>query len=371
MNKSRFNRDLFYDSKITMRKNIYFLDFENLQSTEAELEKFIDDSCEIYLFHGIHQNNFPVFWIKIASQLGSRLHIIQLKESANNALDFFISYYIGKLSANDNLAFNIVSNDKGYDPLIDHLTEEGRMIQRIARQKPSNIMAKPKIVTSEDIDPQLIKLAKTALSRSNRPKHKEKLINIIKSSAVFGHSTITAVPDITEFLNHLQALELITVNNMQVTYHLPIQASPHAAQSIKTKITQVLSPRMEKQIQNIFSKANRPTKIASLTSVIESSVITQKDNVANLKTTDVIQYLELAKMISIHGGTVNYHVELTQPLLSQNHEKCQKILSKLNQRGRPKTAEKYITSIKSWTQCTDQEARQIFKLLQKNNLIEL
>lgn len=354
-----------------MKKNIYFLDFENLQSTEEELEKFLDDTCEIYLFHGAHQNNIPMFWIDVSTKLGERLHRIQLKESANNALDFLISYYIGKLSSDSDLFFNIISNDKGYDPLIDHLTQEGKSIQRIPRQKNPNQIVKPKPIIPTDIDPELIKLAKIALSRSNRPKHKEKLINIIKSSAIFGHSKITVIPEITSFIEHLQSLELLSINDTQVTYHLPIQSSPQASQSIKTKITQVLSPRMEQQIQNIFSKANRPTKEKSLYSVIESSVITQKDNLSNLKTADVIQYLELAKMISIHGGTVSYQVDITQPLLSQNYEKCQKILNKISKRGVPKTADKYITSIKSWTKCTDQEARQIFKLLQKNNNIDV
>jgi len=50
-----------YKWVMIMTKHIYFLDFENLQSTEEELTKFIDDNCEIYLFHGAHQNNFPAF----------------------------------------------------------------------------------------------------------------------------------------------------------------------------------------------------------------------------------------------------------------------------------------------------------------------
>lgn len=349
-----------------MTKHIYFLDSENLQSTEEELTNFIDDHCEIYLFHGAHQNNFPAFWVKIAIELGQRLHIVQLKESANNALDFFISYYIGKLSNDESLHFHVISNDKGYDPLIDHLTDSGQQIDRIARKhNQPQIKAKP--ILNHDIDPELVKLAKTALSRSNRPKHKEKLINLIRSSAVFGRQSRNDLPDITDFLEHLESLGFFTITQMQVRYSLPVQSSPQAAQSVKKQMTQVLSPKMEQQIQNIFSKANRPSKEASLKAVIESSVITQKDNISNLTTNDVIQYLQLAKTISIHAGTVSYQTPISQPLLNQNYEKYQKILNKINERSRPATEEKYIASIKSWVKCTNSEAVEIFKLLKKNN----
>lgn len=349
-----------------MRKNIYFLDFENLQSTEDELDEFIDDNCEIYLFHGAHQNNFPAFWLKTAIELGQRLHIVQLKESANNALDFFISYYIGKLSNDETLSFHIISNDKGYDPLIDHLTELGKHIDRISRTQ-NQVLIKAQNISDRDINPELVKLAKTALSRSNRPKHKEKLINLIKSSAVFGRQSSDDLPDITNFLAHLESLGFFTITQTQVNYSLPVQSSPQAAQSIKKQITQVLSPKMEQQIQNIFSKANRPSKEKSLKAVIESSVITQKDNLSKLTTDDVIQYLQLAKIISIHAGSVSYQAAVTSPLLDQNYEKCQKILNKINERSRPTTEEKYIASIKSWVKCTNSEAVEIFKLLRKNN----
>ncbi|GAA5094594.1 PIN domain-containing protein [Wohlfahrtiimonas larvae] len=351
-----------------MTKHIYFLDFENLQSTEEELTDLIDDTCEIYLFHGAHQNNFPPFWIDVSSQIGKRLHRIQLKESANNALDFFISYYIGKLSNDETLHFHIISNDKGYDPLIDHLVDSGKKIDRIAR-KHNQTLTKAKAIIHHEIDPELVKLAKIALSKNNRPKHKEKLINLIKSSAVFGRYANHNLPDIINFIEHLESLGFFTITQTQVRYALPVQSSPQVSQSVKQQITQVLSPKMTQQIQNIFSKANRPSKESSLKSVIESSVITQKDNLSNLSTNDVIQYLQLTKTISIHAGSVTYQTPISKPLLNQHYEKCQKILNKINERSRPTTEEKYIASIKSWVKCTSSEAVDIYKLLKKNNKI--
>lgn len=354
-----------------MKKNIYFLDFENLQSTESELENILDDTCEIYLFHGAHQNNFPAFWVKTAIELGQRLHIVQLKESANNALDFLIAYYIGKLSHEADYAFHIISNDKGYDPLIDHLTEQGRNIDRISRQKQPSEPSKIK-ESLQTVDPELLQLAKVVLLKTNRPTRKDKLINVIKSSAVFGRYTEEYdLPDAEEFIQNLQLLQWFTIDQNSIIYNFPAQSSPQTAQAVKTQISQVLSPKMAQQIQNIFSKANRPSKEKSLRSVIESSVITQKDNLTNLSTDEVIQYLILTKAISIHAGVVSYQAQISQPLLNQNYEKCQKIYDKIDERSRPATVEKYISSIKSWTQCTHEEAIDIFKRLKKNNKIIL
>lgn len=100
-------------------------------------------------------------------------------------------------------------------------------------------------------------------------------------------------------------------------------------------------------------------------------MITQKDNLSKLTTDDVIQYLQLAKTISIHAGSVSYQAAVTSPLLNQNYEKCQKILNKINERSRPTTEDKYIASIKSWTKCTNDEAQDILKRLRKNNQLSI
>ena len=49
----------------------------------------------------------------------------QPRSKGRNALDFHIAYYIGRLVAEDpNAYFHIISKDKGFDPLIEHLRNE-------------------------------------------------------------------------------------------------------------------------------------------------------------------------------------------------------------------------------------------------------
>lgn len=351
-----------------MRKNIYFLDFENLQSSEEELKKYIDDSCEIFLFHGVNQNNFPAYWVSVGIQLGHRLHRVQLKESASNALDFFIAYYIGLLSQEaDILHFHIISNDKGYDPLIDHLREKGRVINRISRphNQSLHIVSSNSPITA--IDPELVNIAIRILSLNSRPSIKEKLINVINNTIYCNYKGQHSLPEIDVFLAHLQSEKLITIHEEKIDYLFPVHNPQFTEKSEIILTDQVLSPNMLKQLKMIFGKSNRPLKEKSLRSVIESSVITQKDNIMKLTSKEVLQHLQLSKVISITNEMVTYHSEITQPLLNQNYEKCQKILNKINERSRPATEEKYIASIKSWVKCTNSEAVEIFKLLKKNN----
>ena len=52
-------------------------------------------------------------------ELGERAKTIKISGAGSNALDFHVAFYIGQIAANDPEAFfNIISKDKGFDPLI-------------------------------------------------------------------------------------------------------------------------------------------------------------------------------------------------------------------------------------------------------------
>lgn len=51
--------------------------------------------------------------------------MIRIKGPGKDALDFRIAYYIGKFAEKDPKGmFKIVSKDKGFDPLVEHLRSE-------------------------------------------------------------------------------------------------------------------------------------------------------------------------------------------------------------------------------------------------------
>ena len=61
--------------------------------------------------------------LAIAMQkMGERADYIMLESSGSNALDFHIAYYLGILvTADPTASFHIISKDRGFDPLVEHL----------------------------------------------------------------------------------------------------------------------------------------------------------------------------------------------------------------------------------------------------------
>ena len=63
--------------------------------------------------------------------LGENARYIKISGNGRNALDFHIDYYIGVLATKDsNGRFHVISRDKGFDPLIRHLNDDGIEVQR-------------------------------------------------------------------------------------------------------------------------------------------------------------------------------------------------------------------------------------------------
>lgn len=105
-----------------MRKNIVLLDFENVQPDS--LEKLAHDHFRVIMFVGANQKRLDIELVKAMQALGSNGEYIQIMGNGPNALDFHISFYIGKFSeAYPDSYFHIISKDKGFDPLVAHLKE--------------------------------------------------------------------------------------------------------------------------------------------------------------------------------------------------------------------------------------------------------
>ena len=70
-----------------------------------------------------------------APLLVRRAHLIHLQKSGKNALDFYLSYYLGKITSTDpDAQIGILSRDGGYDILVDHILEkqEAKGVVRLA-----------------------------------------------------------------------------------------------------------------------------------------------------------------------------------------------------------------------------------------------
>jgi hypothetical protein len=113
-----------------MRTNYVLVDFENVQP--SSFEGLGHDHFKLLVFVGANQAKVPFETAASLQQLGERAGYVKITGNGSNALDFHIAYYIGKLAATEPTAyFHIVSNDTGFDSLIQHLKAQGIFAGRV------------------------------------------------------------------------------------------------------------------------------------------------------------------------------------------------------------------------------------------------
>lgn len=104
------------------RTNYVLIDYESVQPSQLELLN--RDGFVAYVFVGKAQTRLSFETVSAIQDLGERAKYIKISGAGPNALDFHIAFYIGHIGATDPEAFfHIISKDKGFDPLIEHLRE--------------------------------------------------------------------------------------------------------------------------------------------------------------------------------------------------------------------------------------------------------
>ncbi len=107
------------------------IDFENIQP--QNLNRLPTEDIHVWLFLGALHKSLPIGLVQSLLRFGERVHLIQLQKSGKNALDFYLSYYLGQITATDPEAhIGILSRDGGYDVLVEHIVEN-RQAQEIVR----------------------------------------------------------------------------------------------------------------------------------------------------------------------------------------------------------------------------------------------
>lgn len=113
----------------SIKKNYVLIDYEN---TKVEsIKKLNGVQFYIYLFLGPNDTKIPIELAIEMHAVASRSEFIVLESSGKNALDFYITYYLGVLSANNPDAyFHIITKDTGFDSLIKHIRSHKVSITR-------------------------------------------------------------------------------------------------------------------------------------------------------------------------------------------------------------------------------------------------
>nr|WP_165009947.1 PIN domain-containing protein [Neisseria yangbaofengii] len=103
------------------------IDFENVQPKAEQLNGLDDESCHIWLFLGkLQQKSLSVELCEALCRFGKNVHFVRIAKTGKNVLDFYLAYYLGKITEQDNEALIcILSRDGDFDVLVEHLEDVG------------------------------------------------------------------------------------------------------------------------------------------------------------------------------------------------------------------------------------------------------
>jgi hypothetical protein len=114
-----------------MTTPFFLIDFENVQP--KALDRLKPGAARIKVFLGQHQSKLMLELVQALQPFGADAEYIQIQGSGPDAVDFHIAFYIGRLAlAHPGATFNIISKDRGFDPLVKHLSLLGIGCKRLA-----------------------------------------------------------------------------------------------------------------------------------------------------------------------------------------------------------------------------------------------
>ena len=145
-------------------KTHVLIDWENVQPNDAEVRALVPEATDLWLFHGPSQKN-------VASHhgaFGERATPVRIARTGKNALDFHLSFYMGYIASRQpDARFVVISNDKGYGPMLDHAKELGFAADQVGfvRLKAARAPAK-KAAAKKAATPKVVSAKKTVARRA-------------------------------------------------------------------------------------------------------------------------------------------------------------------------------------------------------------
>jgi len=198
-----------------VRNNYIFVDFENVQPASFEFPK--DYPFKIIIFVGANQTKIPIELATSMQSLGHNAEYVIISGNGKNALDFHITFYLGKLYEKDPEGyFHIISKDTGFDILIKYLKEKKTLINRynnineIPALKQSNCETMP-------IDKKINLIVDHLIKRGNaKPRKVETLSNSINSlcARTLSKNKLDAI------IKAMAKEKLIVIDGAKITYTL-------------------------------------------------------------------------------------------------------------------------------------------------------
>ena len=122
-------------------KKLLLVDLENKHKVDLSP---LDESFRAIIFVGANQNPPKASKKPATAHRFSRVDFLKISGAGKNALDFHIAFELGRTfeTAPDTQCF-VLSGDKGFDPLLNHLNSNGmscRRVESIAELVPAHVV---------------------------------------------------------------------------------------------------------------------------------------------------------------------------------------------------------------------------------------
>jgi PIN domain len=205
-----------------MSESVLLVDYENIGKIDLAA---IPAGVRVPFFFGASQRSVPTEFLKAALKLGERFVPIDIEGQGKNALDFHIAYYLGEYLAHDpHTACVILSKDKGFDPLIRHLTRRAFAVRRAStvaeafahRAQPA-AAARGRTPAQRQgatlMDHALALLAGTQKLR--RPRKRKGLVAVLHSH----FSKKVPEEELQQLIDQMIAEGRLSETNTAITYH--------------------------------------------------------------------------------------------------------------------------------------------------------
>ena len=194
------------------KTKLLLVDYENVQQVELA---GLDDSFRVIIFVGADQKSVPFDLVTKAQKLGSRVEWQKIVGNGSNALDFFIACQLGReFEKSPRPECTVLSKDKGFDPLMRYLSENGMKCKRI--NSLGEIHHRVATAAAPAEEPKLRRVVEV-LGKSEkraRPRKRKTLSQCI--SAMFQKKI--SQPEVESIINVMLANGLISETHNTITY---------------------------------------------------------------------------------------------------------------------------------------------------------
>ena len=193
-----------------MRTNYVLIDFESVQP--AQLAALDQDHFKVLLFVGAHQAKLPYEVAAAIQRLGAKVEYIKISGNGPNALDFHIAFYIGEIASVDpTVYFHIISKDKGFDPLIQHLKA-----RKILAARAKDISEIPIVKAANSKSPeQRLEIVVTKLRQLKASK--PRTVKTLKTTIASLFQKQLSDGDVTAVLDALHSSGLVAITRHDYT----------------------------------------------------------------------------------------------------------------------------------------------------------